>query len=224
MKAVALVSGGMDSVVSLAIALSSYNTAALHVRYGQKTQEREERAFYDIVRYYGISESLVVDAYSLSTIGGSSLTDPEIPVSEVNLNNRSIPTSYVPFRNAHFLSAAVSWAEVIGARKIFIGAVSEDSSGYPDCSSEFYDAFNELVKKGTRPETDIQIITPVINMRKDEIIQKGIELKTPLNLTWSCYRNSDKACGTCESCALRLRAFKRAGLEDPIDYEQRPDY
>ncbi|MFC1728872.1 7-cyano-7-deazaguanine synthase QueC [candidate division KSB1 bacterium] len=223
-KAVALVSGGLDSLVSLAIAHSTVSVSALHIRYGQRTQDREERAFHDIADHYSIQERLVCNPDSLSKVGGSSLTDTHIPVSQADLDNTDIPTSYVPFRNAHFLSAAVSWAEVIGAAQIYIGAVAEDSSGYPDCRREFYNAFEKLIETGTKPETSITIITPIIHMRKKEIILKGIELDAPLHLTWSCYRNTEKACGRCESCALRLRAFQRAGIPDPADYVIRPDY
>ena len=160
----------------------------------------------------------------LRQIGGSSLTDPNIPVEAANLDRKDIPSSYVPFRNAHFLSVAVSWGEVLGACKIFIGAVAEDSSGYPDCRPAYYEAFNRVIEVGTKPETRIDIVTPVIHMRKSEIVQKGFELGAPIGLTWSCYQREDAACGVCDSCALRLRAFQEAGLEDPIVYVVRPRY
>lgn len=218
-KAVALVSGGMDSLVTLAIAKEKFHVALLHVSYDQRTVDREKQAFQEIADHYGLQERLITRAALLGQIGGSSLTDNSVPVAEANLNSLDIPSSYVPFRNAHFLSCAVSWAEVIGASVIFVGAVAEDSSGYPDCRREFYDAFEQLVETGTKPETVISIITPIIHLKKRDIILKGAELNAPFHLTWSCYRNSVKACGTCESCVLRLRGFKQAGIEDPIEYE-----
>jgi 7-cyano-7-deazaguanine synthase len=218
MKSVVLVSGGMDSCVTAAIAaVGAAELAMLHSSYGQLTEARERRSFEAIAEHYG-AQRLWLDQRYLGRIGGSSLTDAAIPVSEANLESLEIPSSYVPFRNAHFLSAAVSWAEVIGAEHIFIGAVFADSSGYPDCRPEYYEAFNELIRRGTKPETRIQIVTPLINLHKHEIIRKGMELGAPLHLTWSCYRNSDVACGTCDSCALRLRAFEQAGVRDPIPY------
>lgn len=216
--AIVLVSGGMDSCVTAAIANQNYELAFLHVSYGQKTQERELRAFNEIADYYKVKKKLIANIDYLKKIGGSSLTDENIPVSESGIDTHIIPTSYVPFRNTHLLSIAVSWAEIIGAKKIFIGAVEEDSSGYPDCRKEYYQVFNKLIEVGTKPETHIEVVTPIINMKKDEIILKGLELSAPLHLTWSCYKNSDKACGVCDSCILRLRGFKRAGVKDPIDY------
>jgi 7-cyano-7-deazaguanine synthase len=221
MKSVVLVSGGMDSCVTAAIAAAGTESAMLHSSYGQLTEARERRAFEAIADHYAGNygaERLWLDQRYLGRIGGSSLTDAAIPVSEANLASTEIPTSYVPFRNAHFLSAAVSWAEVIGAGQIFIGAVFADSSGYPDCRPEYYDAFNELIRRGTKPATRIKIVTPLIGLHKHEIVRKGLELGAPLHLTWSCYRNSDAACGTCDSCALRLRAFEQAGVRDPIPY------
>ena len=217
--AVCLVSGGMDSCVTAAIAREQSRTLAfLHVSYGQLTEERERRAFENIADYYNIERRLVVSIESLSVIGGSSLTDEKISVTSANLNSSEIPASYVPFRNAHFLSIATSWAEVIGANTIYIGAVAEDSSGYPDCRPEFYEAFQQAIDFGTKPETFIRISTPVIRMTKAEIIQTGLRLRAPLDLTWSCYQASDLACGECDSCALRLRAFRLAASTDPIPY------
>jgi len=216
--AIALVSGGMDSCVSAAIAKQNYELAFLHVNYGQRTEIRELQAFNDIADYYDVKKRLVVSIEYLKSIGGSSLTDDNIPVSIADLNSKNIPTSYVPFRNTHLLAIAVSWAEVIGAVKIFIGAVEEDSSGYPDCRKEYYHAFNKLIEVGTKPETHIEVVTPLIDMKKHEIVKKGIELNAPLHLTWSCYKNNDVACGVCDSCALRLRGFKNAGVKDPIKY------
>jgi 7-cyano-7-deazaguanine synthase len=218
-KAVVLLSGGMDSCVTAAIANQTHAPALLHASYGQRTEMRERRAFEEIADFYGVQERLVVRLDSLGEIGGSALTDERIAVPEnFQENAKEIPVTYVPFRNAHFLSAAVSWAEVIGATAIFIGAVAEDSSGYPDCRPEYYEVFNELIRVGTRPETRIEIQTPVIHMKKSEIIRRGVELKAPLERTWSCYQGEEEACGVCDSCRLRLRAFAEAGYADPIAY------
>jgi 7-cyano-7-deazaguanine synthase len=216
--AVVLVSGGMDSCVCAAIAQQEYQLALLHVSYGQRTEARELKAFQDIAVFYGAERALVSSLHHLSQIGGSSLTDPGIPIEEANLRRKEIPTSYVPFRNAHFLSIATSWGEVLGAKAIFIGAVAEDSSGYPDCRPEYYEVFNQLIRVGTKPETDLRILTPVIHMRKSEIVATGVKLSAPLHLTWSCYQNTEVACGRCDSCALRLRGFREADIEDPISY------
>jgi len=223
-KAVVLLSGGMDSCVTAAIASQSHQLALLHASYGQRTEARERRAFEEIADFYAVKDRLMIRLDSFARIGGSALTDRKIAVPESSdsaAHSSEIPITYVPFRNAHFLSAAVSWAEVIGANAIFVGAVAEDGSGYPDCRPEYYRAFAELVRQGTRPETHIEIATPVIAMRKSEIIRRGVELGAPLNLTWSCYQLEDEACGTCDSCRLRLRAFAGAGLNDPIAYRAR---
>ncbi|KAA3618327.1 MAG: 7-cyano-7-deazaguanine synthase QueC [Calditrichaeota bacterium] len=222
--AVVLVSGGMDSCVSAAIASLKYELAFLHLNYGQKTESRELKAFNDIADFYKVQKRLVVDARFFNEIGGSSLTDDSIPVSDADLENEEIPSSYVPFRNANILAIATSYAEVIGASKIFIGAVEEDSSGYPDCRADFYEAFNKVISIGTKPDTKITIETPLIKLQKSEIIKKGIELNAPLKLSWSCYKSLDLACGICDSCALRLRGFQTAGYDDPIEYEIRPNY
>jgi 7-cyano-7-deazaguanine synthase len=222
--AVVLASGGLDSCVTTAIAGREYRLALLHVAYGQRTESRELEAFNALADFYRAEKRRVCRLDHLRQIGGSSLTDPNIPVEAANLDRKEIPSSYVPFRNAHFLSVAVSWGEVIGARKIFIGAVAEDSSGYPDCRPEYYEAFNRVIAVGTKPETQIEIVTPVIRMRKSDIVRKGAELGAPLDLTWSCYQGQDVACGVCDSCALRLRAFQEAGREDPIAYAVRPRY
>jgi 7-cyano-7-deazaguanine synthase len=213
----------MDSLVTAAIALKDYLPAFLHVNYGQRTEKRELAAFNDIADYYNVTNRLVVDVSHLAKIGGSSLTDKNIEVTKAILSNRDIPASYVPFRNANILSAAVSWAEVLGAAKIFIGAVEEDSSGYPDCRKEFYNVFNEVIKIGTKSK-NISIETPIIHLKKHEIVKKGSELGVPFHLSWSCYKNEDVACGECDSCALRLRGFQLAGVEDPIDYITKPSY
>ena len=214
-----LVSGGMDSCVTAAIAASeSDEVAFLHISYGQRTEARERKAFNDIADHYGIAKRLDVSIEYLAKIGGSSLTDTEIAVTEADLDSTEIPTSYVPFRNANMLAIATSWAEVIGANSIYIGAVGEDSSGYPDCRPEFYAAFQETINTGTKPDTHIQIRAPIIELSKSEIVKKGVELDAPLQLTWSCYRSNHLACGTCDSCALRLRGFEIAGVNDPIIY------
>lgn len=219
MLAVVLTSGGMDSCVTTAIAASECDEIALlHVSYGQRTERRELKAFIDIADFYGVNRTLAVSIAHLAQIGGSSLTDHKIEVSQANLASTEIPTSYVPFRNAHLLAIATSWAEVIGANRIYIGAVAEDSSGYPDCRPEFYEAYQRAIEVGTKPETRIEIVTPVIEMRKSEIVRRGIELGAPLELSWSCYKREDVACGECDSCALRLRGFQEAGLADPILY------
>ena len=223
-KAVVLASGGMDSCVTTAIAARDYTLAMLHLRYGQRTADREQQAFDAIADHYEAAERLIVTMDHLSKIGGSSLTDPSIPVSRAALHGAGIPTSYVPFRNANILSVAVSWAEVIGAVAIFVGAVEEDSSGYPDCRKEFYKAFGEVIRTGTKPTTHIEIVTPVIEMSKGEIVFRGMALGAPFHLTWSCYQREDVACGVCDSCALRLRGFQLAGIEDPLPYAHRPQY
>jgi len=218
MKAIILVSGGMDSCVTVASAKDDrYDPSFLHINYGQRTEKRELKAFHDIADHYMIEERLVVDISHLSVIGGSCLTDKNIEIPDANLDNLNIPVSYVPFRNANILSAAVSWAEVIKAIAIFIGAVEEDSSGYPDCRRSFFDAFEKVIDAGTKPETNIKIITPLITLTKKEIVEKGISLNAPLHLTWSCYKNEDIPCGECDSCALRARGFLQAGFKDPLD-------
>ena len=217
--AICLVSGGMDSCVTAAIANEENDELAfLHVSYGQRTEKREREAFAALADHFNVKSRLVISLEHLAKIGGSSLTDDRIAVTAANLSAPGIPSSYVPFRNAHLLSAAVSWGEVINATSIYIGAVAEDSSGYPDCRPEFYDAFQHVLDIGTKPETRITIETPVIAMRKSEIVRRGIELGAPLHLTWSCYKESESACGICDSCALRLRAFREAGVTDPIPY------
>jgi 7-cyano-7-deazaguanine synthase len=228
-KAIVLLSGGMDSCVCTAIARVRHgerNVALVHAGYGQRTQQRERRAFEEIADYYEVKDRLVVQLDHFRAIGGSALTDQRIAVPENELgaavtSEAEIPVTYVPFRNAHFLSVAVSWAEAMGAGAIYIGAVAEDSSGYPDCRPEYYRVFQDLIRVGTRPETQIEIITPVIRMKKSEIIRRGLELGAPLQLTWSCYQGEEAACGTCDSCLLRLRAFAEAGVEDPIAYKSR---
>ncbi|MFN7947822.1 MAG: 7-cyano-7-deazaguanine synthase QueC [Blastocatellia bacterium] len=218
MLAVVLASGGMDSCVTTAIAAQECDLAMLHVSYGQRTERRELKAFNDIADFYQAKYRMTTSIAHLAQIGGSSLTDYNIAVSRANLEAQEMPTSYVPFRNAHLLAIATSWAEVIGAGRIYIGAVAEDSSGYPDCRPEFYEAFERAIRIGTRPETVISLVTPVIHLRKSEIVRRGLELGAPLELSWSCYQAEDQACGACDSCALRLRGFREAGARDPIPY------
>jgi 7-cyano-7-deazaguanine synthase len=209
----------MDSCVCAAIASRDHSDVYfLHGDYGQRTEKTERDRFSRLADHFNAAGRLVCDLGHLGKIGGSSLTDSAIDVSEADLENEEIPSSYVPFRNAHFLAVAVSWAEVIGAEAIYFGAVEQDSSGYPDCRREYYDAFERVVELGTRPDTNIEIVTPLIRLKKSEIIRLGAELGAPFELTWSCYRSGDIACGTCDSCALRLRAFREAGIEDPIPY------
>jgi 7-cyano-7-deazaguanine synthase len=226
-RAVVLLSGGMDSCVCAALAARDYEAAALHVDYGQRTEARERQAFEGICDRLGIKHRLLVRNAVFRAIGGSALTDEKIAVPDAasefhgtppDERGSQIPVTYVPFRNAHFLAAAVSWAEVLGAEKILIGAVEQDSSGYPDCRPEFYRAYNEAIRTGTK-EGRIEVVTPLIGLRKAEIVTLGLELSAPLDLTWSCYSREDRACGVCESCVLRLRAFAAAGAKDAIPYE-----
>jgi 7-cyano-7-deazaguanine synthase len=220
-RAIVLLSGGMDSCVCAALAARDYAAAALHVSYGQRTEDRERQSFLAICQRLNIQDKLVVRNEALRAIGGSALTDENIAVPVGNTVGgavgHEIPVTYVPFRNAHFLAVAVSWAEVLGAEKIFIGAVEQDSSGYPDCRPAYYDAFNRVIKAGTKEGT-IEIVTPLISLRKTEIVRLGLELGAPFDLTWSCYSRQDQACGVCDSCVLRQRAFAAAGAQDPIPY------
>src|SRR6202162_2729058 len=216
-RAVVLLSGGMDSCVCAALAARDYDAAAVHISYGQRTEDRERKAFSAICDRLGIRKRLVVRNQALSAIGGSALTDPNIEVPQAHAIGKDIPITYVPFRNAHLLSVAVSWAEAMGAGKVYIGAVEQDSSGYPDCRPAYYQAFNQVVKLGTK-EGRIKICTPLIAMRKAGIVRLGLELGAPLDLTWSCYSREDSACGVCDSCVLRMRAFREAEAVDRIPY------
>lgn len=218
-SAIVLVSGGMDSCVCLAEAVRDHEVAALHINYGQRTEARELRAFTALCDHYGVTRRLVADISYLKAIGGSSLVDASRAV-ETGLPEagQGVPSTYVPFRNAHILAVGVSWAEVIGAASLWIGAVEEDGSGYPDCRREFYDRFEDAIDAGTRPDTRLRIVTPLIRLDKGAIVARGAGLGAPLHLTWSCYTGEDLACGECESCRLRLRGFERAGLRDPIPY------
>jgi 7-cyano-7-deazaguanine synthase len=223
--AIVLMSGGMDSALCAGIAQrDGYVIAALHLNYKQRTESRELRAFEDLNDYFNATCKLVVNVEHLSLIGGSSLTDKNISIEKADLSRIAIPHSYVPFRNANILSVAVSWAEVLGAKAIYIGATQADRSGYPDCTKEFFDAFQTTIIVGTKPETKIKILTPLINLTKKEIIIFGKGLNIPFHLTWSCYQEEEIACGECDSCALRLRGFQQAGIEDPIPYKIIPNY
>jgi 7-cyano-7-deazaguanine synthase len=217
--AVVCLSGGMDSCVTAALAAETLEIALLHANYGQRTEAQELACFHALADHFAARARLVVDFSDLRQIGGSSLTDARVPVREGEPVDGVVPTSYVPFRNAHLLAAATSWAEVLGARFLYVGAVWEDSSGYPDCRPEFYRAFEEAIRLGTRPETDLRIVTPVIRMSKAEIVRTGLELGVPFEKTWSCYQSGGQACGRCESCRLRLKGFREAGAKDPIPYE-----
>lgn len=221
---VVALSGGLDSCVTAAIAREKYNLAFVHINYGQRTERRELKAFNDIADFYNVGNRLVINFKHLGKIGGSSLTDKSIEVRDADLESKEIPASYVPFRNANILSACVSWAEVLGAESVFIGAVFEDSSGYPDCRPDFFRAFQIVTDLGTKPDTHISIETPIIHLTKSKIIEKGLALNAPLHLTWSCYKNQTAACGVCDSCALRLRGFQQIEMQDPIPYKIKPNY
>lgn len=224
-RSIVLLSGGMDSLVTATIAVKeSDEIYFLHLNYRQKTQERELLSFSQIVNFYKPKNTLIIDIDYLAKIGGSSLTDKNIRVKNHDETNRVVPDSYVPFRNGNFLSIATSWAEVIGANKIYLGAVEEDSSGYPDCRENFYNAYQKAIDMGTKDETKIKIITPIIHLKKSEIIKLGNKLRAPFEYSWSCYKENDKACGVCDSCHLRINAFKEAGLKDPIPYKINIDW
>jgi 7-cyano-7-deazaguanine synthase len=222
-KAIVCLSGGLDSCVCAALATRDFDTYAIHFSYGQRTERRELQSAQAVSRLVGVRELMPLTIDLFRRIGGSALTDmaigvPDAPIDEAVIGDE-IPVTYVPFRNAHFLSAAVSWAEVVGARTIFIGAVEQDSSGYPDCRPAYYEAFNQLIQQGTR-DGDIRVVTPLIAMRKSEIVRLGVELGAPFHVSWSCYSGETEACGRCESCVLRLRAFELAGVVDPIPYAE----
>lgn len=220
--AVALVSGGMDSAVVAARVCRDHEAAFLHLDYGQRTEARERRAFEAIADHYRVSRRLVARIDPLGAVGGSSLTDFSLPVAQARKGPSPVPTTYVPFRNSHFLATAVSWGEVLGASWIYYGAVEEDSSGYPDCRESYVAAFNALIREGARPETRLTVVAPLIHLSKAEIVREGMRLGAPFHLTWSCYSESEAACGECESCGLRLKGFREAGFPDPIPYRKRP--
>ena len=220
-RAVLCLSGGMDSCVCAAVAARDHDLYALHFSYGQRTEARELRSARAIAEAVGVREFLPVTIDLFRRIGGSALTDSSIAVPDAPAEESQIgvhvPVTYVPFRNAHFLAAAVSWAEVLGAGTVIIGAVEQDSSGYPDCRPAYYEAFNRLIAEGTS-EGLIRVKTPLIQLRKSEIIRLGVEVGAPFHVSWSCYSGEEVACGVCESCVLRLRAFREVGLSDPIPY------
>ncbi len=216
-RAVVCLSGGLDSCVCAALAARDFDTYAIHFSYGQRTEGRELRSAEGIVRLVGVRELMALKMDLFRRIGGSALTDRAIDVPDAAAVGEGVPVTYVPFRNAHFLAAAVSWAEVLGAQTVFIGAVEQDSSGYPDCRPAYYEAFNRLIGQGTK-DGAIRVVTPLIAMRKSEIVRLGVELGAPFHVSWSCYSGEQEACGRCDSCVLRLRAFTQAGLTDPIPY------
>ncbi len=224
-RAVVCLSGGMDSSVCAALAARDFEVYALHFSYGQRTERRELEAADAVAHAVGVKQMIHLKMDLFRRIGGSALTDERIDVPMAGHEETigtEIPVTYVPFRNAHFLSAAVSWAEVLGANHVLIGAVEQDSSGYPDCRPAYYEAFNELIRQGTK-EGQIRVVTPLIAMQKSEIVRLGKELGAPLELSWSCYSGETEACGVCDSCVLRLRAFRQAGVEDPIRYAREPN-
>lgn len=223
--AVVSLSGGMDSCVVTAMTHAiGMDLALLHGDYGQRTEARERRAFEAIADFYRVpaERRLVVDFTALRVIGGSALTDRSMAVPEGDLAGAGVPSTYVPFRNAHLLSACTSWGEVLKARAVVVGFVEEDSSGYPDCREAFFRAFEMAANLGTRPETRLAFHAPLLHLKKAEIVRKGVELGAPLQLSWSCYQGEELACGRCDSCLLRLRGFREAGLEDPIPYAAAP--
>jgi 7-cyano-7-deazaguanine synthase len=221
-KGVVLLSGGMDSLVLAAFATRESEVALLHVNYGQPTERKELACFHAIADHLKVKDRLAVDIGYLKAIGGSALTDPRIAIPEADPDRSAVPATYVPFRNAHFLCIAVSWAEVIGAKNVYIGAVTADSSGYPDCRPEFYEAMNEAVRRGTKEGSGIVVRAPFVHLKKKDLVLMGKSLGVPFEHSWSCYRDEAKACGRCDSCALRMRAFAEAGVSDPIDYAVRP--
>jgi 7-cyano-7-deazaguanine synthase len=224
--AVISLSGGLDSCVTAAIAKAEgFELALLHANYGQLTESREQHSFREIADHYAVSEfrRLLIPFANLKLIGGSALIDPSVALPEGDLDRTGVPASYVPFRNAHLLATAVSWAEVLGANRIYVGFVEEDSSGYPDCREVFLQAFERVANLGTKPETKLRLIAPLIHLKKSDIVKRGVSLAAPLHLTWSCYQGEDEACGRCDSCLLRLRGFKEAGIVDPIPYAYIPE-
>ena len=218
--AVVLLSGGLDSCVTAAVARQNYQLAFFHGNYGQRTVHRELRAFRELANYFQPAPTFEAELNFLGHIGGSSLTDTHLPVPEDAVEPPGLPSTYVPFRNTIIIAAAVAWAEVIGASAIFIGANQIDSPGYPDCRPEYYQAYEKLIELGTGPDTHITLQTPLIHLDKAGIVRLGLELQAPLELTWSCYQNEEQACGRCSSCRLRLKGFAEAGVEDPIPYLQ----
>jgi len=219
-KAVVILSGGMDSTTAVFIAKKKgYEIIPLHFNYGQRTEKKELKSFNDICNYLGIKNRYVIDIPFFKQIGASALVDEniEVPVDGIK---PGVPVTYVPFRNGIFLSIAAAVAEKEGASALFIGVVEEDSSGYPDCREEFIKNMERAVNYGTKPETHIKIKTPLIHLKKEDIVKKAIEVGVPLELTWSCYKEENEACGVCDSCRLRLKGFEKTGIKDPINYKE----
>ena len=224
-RAVVLASGGMDSATAAYLADDEgYDCYLLHTSYGQETEEREYECARHLAEDLDAAEFLRVETGHLAAIGGSSLTDDEMDVADADVDSEEVPTSYVPFRNANLLAMATSYAEANDCEAIFIGAHSEDFSGYPDCRPAFFDAFQQVVDTGTKDETDIELRAPFVEWSKTDIAERGTELGVPYERTWSCYREEAPACGTCDACAFRLQAFQNVGVEDPIEYDERPEY
>jgi len=224
-RAVVLVSGGMDSATAVYEAMDrGYEPYFLHTSYGQETENRERECANALAEAVDAPEFLHVETEHLAAIGASSLTDDDIEVDDADPDSDEIPASYVPFRNANLLSMAVSFAEANDCSAVFIGAHSEDFSGYPDCRPAFFEAFQGVIDAGTKPDTDIDLVAPFVEWSKTDIVERGLELEVPYESTWSCYRSEEPACGTCDACAFRLEAFQNAGETDPIEYAQRPSY
>ena len=225
-RAVVLASGGMDSATAAYEAQTrGYDHLyLLHTSYGQNTEDREYDCASALADHVDAADFLHVETGHLTQIGASSLTDDSMDVADADTDSDEIPTSYVPFRNANLLSMAVSYAEANDCGAVFIGAHSEDFSGYPDCRPAFFDAFQGVIDAGTKPDTDIDLVAPFVEWSKTDIADRGVELGVPYEDTWSCYRDDEPACGTCDACAFRLEAFQRIGERDPIEYAERPEY
>jgi len=218
-KAVVILSGGMDSTTALFIAKKEgYTLIPLHFNYGQRTEKKELESFNKICDYLNLENKYIIDIPFYKQIGASALVDKTIDVPTDGIKP-GIPVTYVPFRNGIFLSIAAAIAEKESAEAIYIGVVEEDSSGYPDCREEFIKNMEKAINTGTKPETNITIKTPLIHLKKEDIVKKALEVNVPLELTWSCYKNEDEACGVCDSCRLRLKGFKKVGIKDPIKYK-----
>jgi 7-cyano-7-deazaguanine synthase len=220
MKAVCLLSGGMDSATLAYVAKSrGYDILALHINYGQRTERKERACAKSIAKLLHAETFIEISLDYFSMFGASSLTDQRITVENFDPAREHIPNTYVPFRNANLLSIATSFAESREADAIFIGVQSLDYSGYPDCRSQFIEAFQKVIDLGTKDTTKITLFAPFIGMTKTDILRKGLELDVPYEQTWSCYRNEVNACGTCGSCHFRREAFAAVGRQDPIKYE-----
>ena len=218
-KAICILSGGMDSTLSSYIAKKDgFEIIAVHFNYGQRTQNRELKAFRDICDDLGILEKYEIDIPFFTQIGASALTDKNIDVPTEGVKP-GVPITYVPFRNGIFLSITAAIAEKEGATAMYIGVVQEDSSGYPDCTDSFISDMTKAINQGTKEETKIEILTPLVHLSKAQIVQEAVKLSVPLEHTWSCYKEEAEACGVCDSCRLRLNGFKLAGVTDPIKYK-----